>query len=329
MTFPVTRWSRLRASLEEVPFDDGATVIERGNVEDWLFVVAEGRIRVHIGDRTLTETGPGGVVGEFALLAPGAAIGIGDRGRAQPAAPPPAGTVRGVARRPSGDRTRRDLDAGADAAGRRRRPSRDGRGVTERRTHRTSRPRGRIVLLAEQAFALGLTAAWIMIPASAIFLAAYGSELLPPTYIAAAVAGVLSSTLLAAALRRRPLASVATASWPVCRSPCLLRGSCSRRSDADWVSFALLVLVPIMVPVGFVFVVGQAGMLLDVRVLKKLYARVVAGFALGFVAGGLAGPLLLTVLGTTETCSPRRRPRPRVPRSWSRRPAADIRRSSR
>ena len=43
-------------------------------------------------------------------------------------------------------------------------------------------------------------------------------------------------------------------------------------------------------------------MLLDVRGLKALYARVVAGFALGFVAGGLAGPVLLAVLGATETC---------------------------
>jgi len=38
-------------------------------------------------------------------------------------------------------------------------------------------------------------------------------------------------------------------------------------ADAEWVSFALLVLVPIVVPVGFIFVVGQAGLLLDVRVL--------------------------------------------------------------
>jgi len=56
--------------LEEISFGAGATIIERGSVEDWLFVVAEGRIRVHIGDMTLLERGPGGVVGEFALLAP-------------------------------------------------------------------------------------------------------------------------------------------------------------------------------------------------------------------------------------------------------------------
>ena len=56
--------------LEEVSFEAGDRIIERGSVEDWLFVVAEGRIRVHIGELTLLEHGPGGVVGEFALLAP-------------------------------------------------------------------------------------------------------------------------------------------------------------------------------------------------------------------------------------------------------------------
>jgi CRP/FNR family transcriptional regulator, cyclic AMP receptor protein len=56
--------------LEEISFEAGDTIIERGTVEDWLFVVAEGRIRVHIGEMTLLESGPGGVVGEFALLAP-------------------------------------------------------------------------------------------------------------------------------------------------------------------------------------------------------------------------------------------------------------------
>jgi CRP-like cAMP-binding protein len=56
--------------LEEVAFEAGTTIIERGSVEDWLFVVAEGRVRVHIGERTLVEIGSGGVVGEFAVLAP-------------------------------------------------------------------------------------------------------------------------------------------------------------------------------------------------------------------------------------------------------------------
>jgi CRP/FNR family cyclic AMP-dependent transcriptional regulator len=57
-------------ALEEAPFEAGDRIIERGTVEDWLFVVATGRVRVHIGDRTLSVTGPGGVVGEFAVLVP-------------------------------------------------------------------------------------------------------------------------------------------------------------------------------------------------------------------------------------------------------------------
>ncbi len=56
--------------LEEVRVATGATVIERGAVEDWLFVVAEGRVRVHVGAKTLNESGPGGVIGELAVLSP-------------------------------------------------------------------------------------------------------------------------------------------------------------------------------------------------------------------------------------------------------------------
>jgi len=47
----------------------------------------------------------------------------------------------------------------------------------------TDSPHRRIALLAGQGFALGLTMAWILIPATAIFLAAYGADLLPVTYI--------------------------------------------------------------------------------------------------------------------------------------------------
>jgi len=162
-------------------------------------------------------------------------------------------------------------------------------------------PRRPILLLAAQGFALGLTSAWILIPASAIFLTAYGSELLPVTYIGAALAGVVSSIALAAAFRRRSLAAVATMTLAGLAVALLASWLVLTVADAEWVSFALLVLVPIVVPIGFIFVVGQAGLLLDVRVLKAFYARVVAGFALGFVAGGLAGPLLLSALGTTES----------------------------
>ena len=56
--------------LEEVRVAPGDTIIERGAVEDWLFIVADGKVRVHVDDQTLVESGPGAVVGELAVLAP-------------------------------------------------------------------------------------------------------------------------------------------------------------------------------------------------------------------------------------------------------------------
>lgn len=56
--------------LEEIRVTPGTTVIERGAVEDWLFIVADGRVRVHVDAQTLIESGPGAVVGELAVLAP-------------------------------------------------------------------------------------------------------------------------------------------------------------------------------------------------------------------------------------------------------------------
>jgi len=158
----------------------------------------------------------------------------------------------------------------------------------------------RVLLLASQAFALGLMMAWLLIPASTIFLETYGAGLLPVTYIGAAAAGIAASGGLAAALRRRSLSVVAARTLAGLAIALVVAWAALARADATWVSFALLVLVPIVVPIGFMFLVGQAGMLLDVRALKALYARVIAGFALGFVVGGLVAPLLLDVLAGVE-----------------------------
>lgn len=54
----------------EVLLEPGTTFIVQGSVEDHLFVVVEGRVRVHRGDRTLAELGPGSTVGELAALVP-------------------------------------------------------------------------------------------------------------------------------------------------------------------------------------------------------------------------------------------------------------------
>jgi CRP/FNR family cyclic AMP-dependent transcriptional regulator len=58
------------ATAEEVTVDRGETFIEHGAVEDCLYVVVSGRIRVHRGERTLVELGSGSAVGELAVFVP-------------------------------------------------------------------------------------------------------------------------------------------------------------------------------------------------------------------------------------------------------------------
>lgn len=54
----------------EVAVEAGDRVIVEGAVEDHLFVVVAGRLRVHRGDETIATLGAGGTVGELAALVP-------------------------------------------------------------------------------------------------------------------------------------------------------------------------------------------------------------------------------------------------------------------
>ena len=122
-----------------------------------------------------------------------------------------------------------------------------------------------------------MTLALLIIPANALFLDA-GAEWLPATYIAIAVIGTGASAPIARAVRRTRLVCVATAtlgalaflyglSWVILVA------------SGVWVSAVLLVLFLIALQIGFVFIGGQAGRLLDVRQMKELFPRVVSGFA--------------------------------------------------
>jgi len=58
------------ASAVEERIAAGAILVEEGAVEAHLYAIVEGRVRVHRGDRTLVELGPGTTVGELAVLVP-------------------------------------------------------------------------------------------------------------------------------------------------------------------------------------------------------------------------------------------------------------------
>lgn len=57
-------------AADEVRASPGTVLIEEGAVEEHLFAIVEGLVRVHRGTQTLAEFGPGVTVGELAVLEP-------------------------------------------------------------------------------------------------------------------------------------------------------------------------------------------------------------------------------------------------------------------
>ena len=162
------------------------------------------------------------------------------------------------------------------------------------------RPRQVVALLAGQAFAFGLSESVLLITANAIFLNAYGSKWLPLTYVAIAIVGTLVAAGVARTLRLWPLPAVALVTETVVALLFLGAWVVLAAADGVWVSAALLVLFPVLLQIGFIFVGGQAGRLLDLQQIKQSFPRIVAGFTAGFLAGGLVGTRLLSVLGSTD-----------------------------
>lgn len=160
--------------------------------------------------------------------------------------------------------------------------------------------RSRMLLLGGQTTALGLMMAFLVVPASALFLHTYGAELLPWAYLGVAGAGVLVSAGVTRAGRRLSLGRLAMLLASVYLGIVLLGWIALAFWDAAWVTFPLLVLFPLSIPVGFVAVGSQAVRLYDIRGLKAEFPRVVAGFSLGFAVGGLAAAALTGPLGAVE-----------------------------
>jgi len=156
--------------------------------------------------------------------------------------------------------------------------------------------RTRLLLLWGQTISLGLTMAFLVVPVSALFLSEYGAVALPYAYLAVAAAGVAVSSMMSRSERRLSLARLASAVVWTYTATVAVGWLVLVRSDGLWVTFPLLVLFPLSIPIGFVLVGSQAGRLLDVRQMKAHFPRVAAGFSVGFALGGLAAAALVPLL---------------------------------
>jgi CRP-like cAMP-binding protein len=56
--------------LEEVEVEAGQTFMTEGAFEESMYLVVEGKMRVHTGDKTVNVVGPGETLGEMAVLDP-------------------------------------------------------------------------------------------------------------------------------------------------------------------------------------------------------------------------------------------------------------------
>lgn len=57
-------------AADELELEADEPFIVEGTTEDSLYVIVSGRVRVHRGNKQITEVGPGSTVGEMAVLQP-------------------------------------------------------------------------------------------------------------------------------------------------------------------------------------------------------------------------------------------------------------------
>jgi hypothetical protein len=157
--------------------------------------------------------------------------------------------------------------------------------------------RSRLALLGGQTVALGLLEAFLVVPASALFLNTYGAQLLPWAYIVVAIAGILTSALVTRASRTVSLGRLGAVLVTAYILIVIISWFALYFWDAMGATFVLVVLFPLSIPIGFVIVGSQAVRLYDVRELKAQFPKAVAGFPAGFALGGLAAGVLAGLFG--------------------------------
>ena len=67
-SIPAENLSRVAQITEEVRCDDGESIISEGEFGDSLFIVVYGNVKIHKGEKEITQMGEGSCIGDMALL---------------------------------------------------------------------------------------------------------------------------------------------------------------------------------------------------------------------------------------------------------------------
>ena len=159
---------------------------------------------------------------------------------------------------------------------------------------------GAVRWLVAQSVVFGIVAALLGVVANTMFLEAYGAQWLPLTYVVIGAAGAAVSVAVARSARRFDLVRIAVVVLGTTAVLLLGAWAATLGGGGAWVSGPLLVLFPVLIQLGFVFVGAQAGRILDIAGIKARFPRIIAGFPVGAVVGGLLAAPLVDLLGSTE-----------------------------
>lgn len=157
--------------------------------------------------------------------------------------------------------------------------------------------RARLTLLTGQTTSLGLFCALLVVPSSSLFLVEYGATRLPYVYLAVGASGVLASWCMSRAQRRWTLLQIGLTVLASLLVAVAAGWVLLVVAEANWVTFPLLVLFPLSIPIGLMLVGAQAGRLLDLQQMKATYSRVVGGFTTGLAVGSLLAAWLVRATG--------------------------------
>ena len=116
----------------------------------------------------------------------------------------------------------------------------------------------RVILLVGQSISLGLFASLLLITANSLFLATFGSAALPYAYLAVAALGAVTFYALAILQRTWPLPRLALL-IDLSLVAAALAGWLALTAGLVWVSFLLVVAIPLSIQAGFVVLGGQVG----------------------------------------------------------------------
>jgi HEAT repeat protein/ATP/ADP translocase len=153
-----------------------------------------------------------------------------------------------------------------------------------------------LALLAGQAFFLGAAEALVYVAANTLFLVDFGSSHIPTVYIAVGVFVSLFFFGFAALQRRWSLLRLTLVAY-LGEVACYLLGWLLLVVVGFWqISLALMVIYYLGVLILNIMVGGQAGLLLNVRQMKRLFPLIFACVIIGYIIGALVSPALLARL---------------------------------